>query len=210
MPEFNAFALWNEADWIAAIATVILAAFLAGGLAVGMSRKPEFAGHPCGLYMLFFAEMWERFSYYGMRAILIFYLTQHWLFSDSKSTLIYGAYTSLVYITPVLGGYLADRYLGQRKAVLFGGVLLVAAGLVATLLPGWRAREETRRTAWSTARAAIDSAAVSRDAAATRVPEAEQLLARAELIAGGRGGPVAARAAAEFARRADLLWRAQQ
>src|SRR3546814_6645324 len=79
---------------------------------------------PKGLYMLFFAEMWERFSYYGMRAILIFYLTQHWLFSDSKSNLVYGAYTSLVYITPVLGGYLADRYLGQRKAVLFGGLLL--------------------------------------------------------------------------------------
>ena len=74
--------------------------------------------------MLFFAEMWERFSYYGMRAMLIFYLTQHWLFSDGKSNLIYGAYTALVYITPVLGGYLADRYLGQRKAVLFGGMLL--------------------------------------------------------------------------------------
>jgi POT family proton-dependent oligopeptide transporter len=74
--------------------------------------------------MLFFAEMWERFSFYGMRALLIFYLTQHWLFSDSKSNLIYGAYGSLVYITPVLGGYLADRYLGQRKAVLFGGLLL--------------------------------------------------------------------------------------
>src|SRR5690348_10007686 len=74
--------------------------------------------------MLFFAEMWERFSYYGMRALLIFYLTQHWLFSDGKSNLIYGAYTSLVYITPVLGGYFADRYLGQRKAVLFGGILL--------------------------------------------------------------------------------------
>src|SRR5918993_2657915 len=76
--------------------------------------------------MLFFAEMWERFSYYGMRALLIFYLTQHWLFNDSKSNLIYGAYTSLVYITPVLGGYIADRYLGQRKAVLFGGILLAA------------------------------------------------------------------------------------
>lgn len=124
MPEFKAFALWNEADWIAAIATFVLAAFLAGGLAVGFSRKPEFAGHPRGLYMLFFAEMWERFSYYGMRAILIFYLTQHWLFSDGKANLIYGGYTALVYITPVLGGYLADRYLGQRKAVLFGGVLL--------------------------------------------------------------------------------------
>jgi POT family proton-dependent oligopeptide transporter len=74
--------------------------------------------------MLFFAEMWERFSYYGMRALLIFYLTKHWLFADDKANLIYGAYTSLVYITPVLGGYLADRYLGQRKAVLFGGLLL--------------------------------------------------------------------------------------
>jgi POT family proton-dependent oligopeptide transporter len=83
-----------------------------------------FLGHPRGLFVLFFAEMWERFSYYGMRALLIFYLTQHWLFSDGKASLIYGAYTSLVYITPVLGGYLADRYLGQRKAVMFGAVLL--------------------------------------------------------------------------------------
>jgi proton-dependent oligopeptide transporter, POT family len=81
-------------------------------------------GHPRGLFVLFFAEMWERFSYYGMRALLIFYLTQHWLFSDERSSIIYGAYTALVYITPVLGGYLADRYLGQRKAVLFGAVLL--------------------------------------------------------------------------------------
>ncbi len=118
-------ALWNEGDWIAAIAFVVLIAFLAIGGMIAASRKPEFLGHPKGLYMLFFAEMWERFSYYGMRALLIFYLTQHWLFSDGSSTLIYGAYTALVYITPVLGGYLADRYLGQRKAVLFGGILLV-------------------------------------------------------------------------------------
>ena len=118
-------ALWNEGDWIAAIALVVLIAFLSIGAMVAASRKPEFLGHPKGLYMLFFAEMWERFSYYGMRALLIFYLTQHWLFSDGESTLIYGAYTALVYITPVLGGYLADRYLGQRKAVLFGGILLV-------------------------------------------------------------------------------------
>jgi proton-dependent oligopeptide transporter, POT family len=116
--------LWAEGDWIAAIAVVVLGVFLAVGAKVAIQKEPEFAGHPKGLYMLFFAEMWERFSYYGMRALLIFYLTQHWLFSDSKSNLIYGAYTSLVYITPVLGGYLADRYLGQRKAVLFGGLLL--------------------------------------------------------------------------------------
>ena len=83
-----------------------------------------FLGHPKGLFVLFFAEMWERFSYYGMRALLIFYLTKHWLFSDGESGVIYGAYTALVYITPVLGGYLADRWLGQRKAVLYGAVLL--------------------------------------------------------------------------------------
>ena len=122
-------ALWGPADWTAAIATAVLAFFLAGGGVVAASRKPEFLGHPKGLYMLFFAEMWERFSYYGMRALLIFYLTKHWLFSDGDSNLIYGAYTSLVYITPVLGGYLADRYLGQRRAVLYGGILLALGHL---------------------------------------------------------------------------------
>jgi proton-dependent oligopeptide transporter, POT family len=109
---------------IPAIALFALLVLLLGGVYVSMNRNPEFAGHPKGLYVLFFAEMWERFSYYGMRALLIFYLTKHWLFSDGSANLIYGAYTSLVYITPVLGGYLADRYLGQRKAVLFGAVIL--------------------------------------------------------------------------------------
>ncbi len=81
-------------------------------------------GHPSGLFVLFFAEMWERFSYYGMRALLILYLTKHFLFADDKAYIVYGAYTSLVYITPIVGGYLADRWLGQRKAVLYGGILL--------------------------------------------------------------------------------------
>jgi POT family proton-dependent oligopeptide transporter len=89
-----------------------------------------FLGHPKGLFVLFFAEMWERFSYYGMRALLIFYLTKHWLFSDEKSGAIYGAYTALVYITPVLGGYLADRWLGQRKAVTYGAILLTFGHLL--------------------------------------------------------------------------------
>ena len=114
----------------ALVSVVVAAAFLGvlliGGAMIAVSREPEFLGHPKGLYVLFFAEMWERFSYYGMRALLIFYLTKHWLFDDGKSNLIYGAYTSLVYITPVLGGYLADKYLGQRKAVLFGAALLTA------------------------------------------------------------------------------------
>ena len=109
---------------IVAVAASFLLLLLIGGATIVTSSKAEFAGHPKGLFVLFFAEMWERFSYYGMRALLIFYLTQHWLFNDEKASVIYGAYTALVYIAPVLGGYLADKYLGQRKAVLFGAVLL--------------------------------------------------------------------------------------
>ena len=116
--------LWNEGDWVAAVALVILSAFLIVGLAIAGSKKDEAFGHPKGLFMLFFAEMWERFSFYGMRALLILYLVEHWLFSDGESNVIYGAYGSMVYVAPLLGGYLADRYLGQRKAVLFGGILL--------------------------------------------------------------------------------------
>ena len=86
-----------------------------------------FWGHPKGLYILFFTEMWERFSFYGMRALLIFYLTRHFLYSSEDSALLYGSYLALVFLSPLLGGYLADRWLGQRKAVLFGG-LVIASG----------------------------------------------------------------------------------
>ncbi|MEL7517813.1 MAG: peptide MFS transporter [Pseudomonadota bacterium] len=110
--------------WTFRIAAAALAAFLLGGVFLVTRPQAEVIGHPKGLFLLFMAEMWERFSYYGMRALLIFYLVQHWLFSDSEASIIYGAYTALVYITPVVGGYLADRYIGQRKAVLFGAVLL--------------------------------------------------------------------------------------
>src|SRR4051812_8105476 len=82
--------------------------------------------HPRGLIILFFAEMWERFSYYGMRGILVFYLTQHLLFDDKTANAQYGSYTSLVYLLPLIGGILADRFLGTRKAVAFGALLLVA------------------------------------------------------------------------------------
>ena len=81
-------------------------------------------GHPRGLVILFLTEMWERFSYYGMRGLLVVYLTQHFLFSDEKSSLLYGAYTALVYVMTIIGGSLADRYLGARKAVTFGAILL--------------------------------------------------------------------------------------
>jgi len=86
-------------------------------------------GHPRGLVILFLTEMWERFSYYGMRGLLILYLTQHFLFSDERSTVLYGAYTALVYVMTIIGGVLADRYLGSRKAVTFGAILLVLGHL---------------------------------------------------------------------------------
>ena len=125
-------ALWNEGDWIAAIAAIALFAVLAVGGLIASRKSEEFASHPRGLFVLFYAEMWERFSYYGMRALLVLYLTKHWLYDDGKANLIYGAYGALVYITPVLGGIIADRWLGQRKAVFFGGVLLaIGHGMMA-------------------------------------------------------------------------------
>ena len=90
-----------------------------------MTTESTIMGHPRGLVILFLTEMWERFSYYGMRGLLVIYLTQHFLFSDEKSTVLYGAYTSLVYVMTIVGGALADRYLGARKAVTFGAILLV-------------------------------------------------------------------------------------
>ncbi len=80
--------------------------------------------HPKGIAILFFTEMWERFSYYGMRALLIFYLIKHLKFSESLAGNIYGAYTGLVYFTPLIGGYLADNYLGYKKSILLGGILM--------------------------------------------------------------------------------------
>lgn len=87
--------------------------------------EKQVLGHPRGLIILFFAEMWERFSFYGMRGILVLYLTWHFLFETREAYTLYGAYAALVYLGPLLGGYLADRYLGFRKAVVFGGILLV-------------------------------------------------------------------------------------
>lgn len=91
-------------------------------------------GHPSGLFMLFFAEMWERFSYYGMRALLLYYMIKGFLgFNDSKAYAVYGAYTALVYATPFIGGMLADRFFGPRRAVILGGLLMAAGHLVMTV-----------------------------------------------------------------------------
>lgn len=91
-------------------------------------------GHPKGLYLLFFTEMWERFSYYGMRGILVLYLTRSFLegglgFSDSTASLIYGIFTGFVYFTPLIGGWLADRYLGQRHSITIGGITMMLGQL---------------------------------------------------------------------------------
>lgn len=96
-------------------------------------RQPELFGHPVGLYVLFFTELWERFSYYGMRAILVLYLTSEtrsenpgmgWL--DAEALALYGWYTMLVYLASIPGGIIADKFLGQKKSVLVGGLLLCA------------------------------------------------------------------------------------
>ncbi|WP_461489575.1 peptide MFS transporter [Pontibacter sp. HJ8] len=85
--------------------------------------------HPKGLYLLFFTELWERFSYYGMRGLLMLYLTKTALegglgYSVAEAALIYGYFTGFVYFTPIIGGWLADKYLGHRRAILIGGVLM--------------------------------------------------------------------------------------
>ena len=101
-----------------------LATSLAAADPAAPSGHEELFGHPKGLYVCFFTEMWERFSFYGMKALLALYLIKHHGFSDAESLSVLGAYGGLVYATPVLGGLLADRYLGMRKAVVLGGVLL--------------------------------------------------------------------------------------
>lgn len=88
-------------------------------------ERNEIFGHPKGLYILFFTEMWERFSYYGMRALLVYYMIKQLFFTQETASQIYGLYTGFVYFTPFFGGLLADKYLGQRKTVILGGVLMI-------------------------------------------------------------------------------------
>ncbi len=105
---------------------IVIAAGILITLLTAIPVVTQMRHHPRGLIVCFFAEMWERFSYYGMRALLIYYLTRHFLFSDDRANAQYGSYTSLVYLLPLIGGLVADRYIGTRKAIVFGGLLLVA------------------------------------------------------------------------------------
>ncbi len=88
------------------------------------NQQRTFLGHPVGLYVLFFTEMWERFSYYGMRALLVLYMVDFFKWTQADASNIYKWYTSLVYLTPLLGGFLADRYLGNRMAIIIGAILM--------------------------------------------------------------------------------------
>ena len=102
-------------------------------MSTASTQERIFLGHPTGLFVLFFAEMWERFSFYGMRALLLLYMMKGFLsYNDSRAYAVYGAYTSLVYMTPFFGGLLADRFLGPRIAVIIGGLLMAAGHLVMT------------------------------------------------------------------------------
>jgi POT family proton-dependent oligopeptide transporter len=93
---------------------------------VNPAAEETWFGHPRQLARLFTTEMWERFGYYGMRALLTLYLAKHFLFSDQTTTGLYGGFTALVYLTPLIGGLLADRYLGSKKAVKFGAIVMSA------------------------------------------------------------------------------------
>lgn len=87
-------------------------------------------GHPKGLYVLFATEMWERFNYYGMRAILVLFMTKALLFDKAFASNLYGSYTGLVYLTPLIGGFIADRYWGNRRSIITGGLLMALGELL--------------------------------------------------------------------------------
>lgn len=106
--------------------------------------QKELFGHPVGLFILFFTEMWERFSYYGMRAILVLYLVQATTdsnpglgWTNGEALALYGWYTMLVYVASIPGGWIADKFLGQKKSVLYGGILLVAGHSILAIEEYW-------------------------------------------------------------------------
>ena len=102
------------------------------------SRDDQLFGHPKGLYVCFATELWERFSFYGMKYLLLLYLTKYHLFTDAAGLDVLGSYAGLVYALPVIGGLVADRYLGMRKSVLFGGILL-SMGHILMAVEGYQA-----------------------------------------------------------------------
>jgi len=97
-----------------------------------MSGQPAWFGQPRGLTILFLTEMWEQFSYYGMRALLVYYMTRQLMIGQEQASLIYGAYTATSFFTPILGGMIADRWLGNRRAVIIGGSIMAVGHFLMT------------------------------------------------------------------------------
>ena len=99
------------------------------------ANQQTWFGQPRGLTILFLTEMWEIFSYYGMRALLVYYMTKQLLIGQEKASLIYGAYVAMAYFTPIFGGLIADRWLGKRRAVIIGGSIMAAGHFMMTFEP---------------------------------------------------------------------------
>jgi proton-dependent oligopeptide transporter, POT family len=97
--------------------------------------RPTWFGQPRGLTILFLTEMWEVFSYYGMRALLVYYMTKQLLIGQERASVIYGTYTAMAYFTPIFGGMIADRWLGKRRAVIIGGSIMAAGHFLMTFEP---------------------------------------------------------------------------
>ena len=102
---------------------------------VGNLSEKTWFGQPRGLTILFLTNMWELFSYYGMRTLLVYYITKELLFAQEKSSFIYGTYTAMAYFTPILGGAIADRWLGKRNAVIIGGSVMALGHFMMTFEP---------------------------------------------------------------------------
>jgi len=99
------------------------------------TNQQTWFGQPRGLTILFLTEMWEQFSYYGMRALLVYYMTKQLLIGQEKASFIYGIYTAVAYFTPIFGGMIADRWLGKRRAVIIGGSIMAAGHFMMTFEP---------------------------------------------------------------------------
>ncbi|KKC26049.1 peptide MFS transporter [Sphingomonas sp. SRS2] len=100
-----------------------------------MTAEQSWFGHPRGLTILFLTNMWEQFSYYGMRALLVYYMTKQLLMSQGSASLVYGAYTACAYFTPIVGGIVADRFLGKRRAILIGGSVMAVGHFMMAFEP---------------------------------------------------------------------------
>ena len=99
------------------------------------TAQPSWFGQPRGLTILFLTNMWEQFSYYGMRALLVYYMTKELLIAQGDSSVIYGTYTACAYFTPIVGGVIADRFLGKRRAIIIGGSMMALGHFMMTFQP---------------------------------------------------------------------------